>query len=91
MLYHKQFGEVIAMFGLKLYLKGIAHNFMDEALDITGGIVGAAIGIGLIAGGIFFTVNTTGWDSTSKLVWPYIFVLAIVALLFGLLYRARHS
>jgi hypothetical protein len=72
-------------------IKEVAHNFMDEALDITGGIVGAAIGIGLIAGGIFFTVNTTGWDSTSKLVWPYIFVLAIVALLFGLLYRARHS
>jgi hypothetical protein len=71
--------------------EGKAFNFMDEALDITGGIVGAAIGIGLIAGGIFFTVNTTGWDSTSKLVWPYIFVLAIVALLFGLLYRARHS
>jgi hypothetical protein len=71
--------------------EGRADNFMDEALDITGGIVGAAIGIGLIAGGIFFTVNTTGWDTTSKLVWPYIFVLAIVALLFGLLYRARHS
>jgi hypothetical protein len=75
---------------------GKAHSFMDTSLDIAGGIVAAALGIGAVGAGIFFSVNTSangstvaGWDATSKLVWPYIFVLSVVSLLFMLLYRAR--
>jgi hypothetical protein len=79
---------------------GKAHNFMDTSLDIAGGLVAAALGIGAVGAGIFFSVNTSlggngsygnvsSWDSTSRLVWPYIFVLSVVALLFMLLYRAR--
>jgi hypothetical protein len=70
-------------------VKARAHDFMGFAIDATGGLIAAAIGIGLIASTIFFSVNTTAWDTTSKTVWPYIFVLVVVVILFGLLQMAR--
>lgn len=70
-------------------VKATARNMMDHAIDSTGALVATAIGIGAIAAGIFFTVNTSGWDATSALVWPYIFVLAIVVIIFGYLKSAR--
>ena len=70
---------------------GKAHGMMEHAIESTGALIATAIGIGAIAASIFFTVNTTTWDATSKIVWPYIFVLAIVVILFGYLKHAQHG
>ena len=50
-------------------------------------IIITAILFGGIAGGIFFQANTTGWDATSKLVWPYIFPIALTAILMGIIWH----
>lgn len=40
-----------------------------------------------IAGKLIFNANTVGWDSTSKTVFPYVFLIGLVAIVIGLLYR----
>jgi hypothetical protein len=69
--------------------KATANDMMSHAINSAGALIAVAIGIGGVAAGIFFTVNTTGWDTTSKLVWPYIFVLSIAVILFGFLRMAQ--
>lgn len=72
-------------------IKKRAKSLMDHALEITGAIIAVAVGVGYVAAPIFFATNTTGWDATSQIIWPVLFVLALVAILFGLLYMARHK
>jgi ABC-type antimicrobial peptide transport system permease subunit len=72
--------------------KARAYNMMDLALELAGGLLIIALGIGYVAAPIFFTVNNTStasWDVTSRTIWPYLFLLSIVTVLFGLLYVAK--
>jgi hypothetical protein len=74
--------------------KARAHSISDMAMEITGALIVIAIGIGSIAAPIFFATNTSalaGWDATSRTIWPYLFLLSIVAILFGILYMAKKS
>jgi hypothetical protein len=81
------FGEVrISMFER---VKAKAHDMMGTALEITGALIAVAVGIGMVAAPIFFNTNTTAWDSTSKVIFPVLFVLALVVILFGFLWKAK--
>lgn len=65
----------------RAYRMGLAQLTGELAVAI----IIVAILFGGIAGGIFFQANTTGWDTTSKLVWPYIFPIALTAILMGII------
>jgi nitrogen fixation-related uncharacterized protein len=69
--------------------KAHAHNMMAKALEITGALIAVSIGIGMVAGPIFFATNTTGWDTTSQTIFPILFVLGLVVVLFGFLWAAK--
>jgi hypothetical protein len=73
------------------HVKVKAHDMMGTALEITGTLIAVAVGIGYVAAPIFFNTNTTGWDSTSKIIFPVLFVLALVVILFGFLMKARQN
>lgn len=72
-------GEAFAL--KRAYRMGLAQLVGELAVAI----IIVAILFGGIAGGIFFQANTTGWDTTSKLVWPYIFPIALTAILMGII------
>ena len=68
---------------LRAYRMGLAQLVGELAIAI----IITAILFGGIAGGIFFTINTTSgnWDATSKLVWPYIFPISLTCILMGII------
>jgi hypothetical protein len=70
---------------VRAYKMGLAQLATELALAL----IVIAILIGGIASSIFFTVDPVGssWDATSQLIWPYIFPLALAALLVGILYH----
>ena len=39
-----------------------------------------------VAGNLLFNANTTGWDSTSKTIFNYVFLIGLVAVIILLLY-----
>lgn len=66
-------------------------DMMATALEVTGALIAVAVGIGYVAAPVFFATNTTTWDATSKIIFPVLFVLALVVILFGFLMKARQS
>lgn len=56
-------------------------NLAQAVTELAIALVVLAILFGGIAGGIFFQTNTTGWDTTSQLVWGYLFPIALAAVL----------
>jgi formate/nitrite transporter FocA (FNT family) len=70
-------------------VKARAHDLMGKALEVTGALIAVSVGIGYVAAPIFFSTNTTTWDTTSKIIFPVLFVLGLVVVLFGLLQSAR--
>jgi formate/nitrite transporter FocA (FNT family) len=71
-------------------IKARAHDLMGKALEVTGALIAVSVGIGYVAAPIFFATNTDAWDSTSKIIFPVLFVLGLVVILFGLLASARN-
>lgn len=67
-----------------------AYSMADKAIDLTVTLIVVAIGVGAIGAGIFFTINTTAWDTTSRTVWPYVFVIIIAAIIIGAIMAVRH-
>jgi len=70
-------------------VKAHAHNMMAKALEITGALIAVSIGIGMVAAPIFFSTNTSTWDTTSQTIFPILFVLGLVVVLFGFLWAAK--
>jgi cytochrome b subunit of formate dehydrogenase len=66
---------------LRAYRMGLAQLVGELAVAI----IITAILFGGIAGGIFFQACTSSWDTTSKLVWPYIFPIALTCILMGII------
>lgn len=63
----------------------------QKAVDIAILVIVVAL-IFPIAGQLIFNANTTGWDSNSKTVFGYIFLIAIVAIIILLLTKyVRHG
>ena len=68
---------------VRAFKMGLAQLATELALAL----IVIAILVGGIAANIFFATSTVGWDATSKLIWPYLFPLALAALLVGILYH----
>lgn len=62
-------------------IRAFRMSLAQLATELAVALIVIAILVGGIAAGIFFQANTSGWDATSKLIWPYIFPLALAALL----------
>lgn len=62
-------------------MRAYRMNLAQAVTELAIALVVLAILFGGIAGGIFFQTNTTGWDSTSQLVWGYLFPIALAAVL----------
>lgn len=77
------------MFDVRKLGRKIARSLMDHALELTGAIIAVSIGLGAIAAPIFFNTSTVFWDTTSKTIWPYLFVLALAVFLIGMLYSFK--
>jgi hypothetical protein len=68
-----------------------AYDLAKTALELGIAMVIIAVVIGQVALPIFFGVNTSGYDATTKLIWPFLAVLTIVGLLIIILKRAQSS
>ena len=68
-----------------------AFDLAKTALELGIAMVIIAVVIGQVALPIFFGVNTSGYDATTKLIWPFLAVLTIVGLLIIILKRAQSS
>ena len=72
-------------------IKAKAKDLMSKALEVTGALIAVSVGIGYVAAPIFFATNTSTWDATSKIIFPVLFVLGLVVVLFGLLMAAKRG
>jgi hypothetical protein len=75
-------------------VRAFRMSLAQLATELAIALIVIAILVGGIAANIFFTVNysvAAGWDTTSRLIWPYIFPLCLAALLVGILYHMYHG
>jgi uncharacterized membrane protein YphA (DoxX/SURF4 family) len=74
-------------------IKARAHNIAQK---LTGIGLGLALGVIFISIGfnVFFNTNTTGWDSTTKLIWgyiPWVSAAVVIAILGVAAYASNHE
>ena len=70
----------------KRSVRGVKHKMVDASSVITLFIAIFLAGVLLpIALGAIFDTVTTGWDATAILIWPLVGVIAIIAVIIGLI------